>query len=168
MVINLVYKAKSRKFPLSSKFLKPPIQNQKKKKSTASTGMAHQCSLGCTSVAATSCCNTVQQLAATPVQGLQQLAAALCCSSYWEIISHLGKGERSMDTVTESYTRRWRFRPGSELRWGIVLQTRTIFSGLVQSSNTDCGAMELPRWDVRMEVKMRGKWEEGSEEREIF
>ena len=45
-----------------------------------------------------------------------------------------------MDTVIESYTRRWRFRPGSELRWGVVvLQTQTIFSGLVQSSNSDCG-----------------------------
>ena len=84
----------------------------------------------------------------------------------WDIILQLGKEERGMDTTTERWTRRWRFRPSSELRWGVVLQTRTIFSGLVQSLNTDCGAMELAHWGWGVKWKWeeveRGKWEEGN------
>ena len=85
-----------------------------------------------------------------------------------------GEGEREIyctwERKREVWTR-WRrgrlvglLRSGSELRWGVVLQTRTIFLDLVQSSNTDCGAIELAHWGWggkwKWEEVERGKWEE--------
>ena len=86
----------------------------------------------------------------------------------WDIILQLGSGERGIDTTTERWTCRWRFRPGSELRWGAVLQTWTHFPGLVQSSNMDCGAMELARWECQQGSENGARLREGSEKREIF